>query len=134
MTLLALRDALPVRAAATFGAITDLEAYLAADPRAAALGPQIWPDFATRRAEITADRSAITWPERLRAPLLLMHGANDPQVDVSHTLRLAEALRRAGARFAVRIFDEDGHTLTRNRVERDRTAAAFFRQFLPAAR
>jgi dipeptidyl aminopeptidase/acylaminoacyl peptidase len=131
MTLLALKDGLPVRAAATFGAITDLEGFLAADARAAALALQIWPDFATRRAEILTSRSALAWPDRLRAPLLLMHGANDPQVDISHTLRLAEALHRAGARFAVRIFDDDGHPLVRNRVERDRTAAAFFRQFLP---
>lgn len=59
-----------------------------------------------------------------------MHGANDPQVHVSHTLRLAEALAKTGTRYAVRIFDADGHTLFRNRIERDRTAADFFRQFL----
>jgi len=130
MTFLALKDALPVRAAATFGAITDIEAYLQVDERAAALATRIWPDWATRRAEITAERSAQSWPERLRAPLMMMHGANDRQVDVSQTLQLAEALRRVGTRYAVRIFDEDGHTLFRNRVERDRTATSFFKQFL----
>jgi len=130
MTLLALKSGLAVRAAATFGAITDIEAFLAVDERAAALGPQIWPDFATNREQITAARSAQSWPERIQKPLLLMHGANDPQVHVSHTLRLAEKLATTGARYAVRIFDDDGHTLFRNRVERDRTAIEFFRQFL----
>jgi dipeptidyl aminopeptidase/acylaminoacyl peptidase len=130
MTLLALKSGLRVRAAATFGAITDIDAYLAADERAAALASQVWPDFATNRAQITAARSAQRWPERIQEPVLLMHGAKDPQVHVSHTLRLAEGLATTGARYAVRIFDEDGHTLFRNRIERDRTATEFFRQFL----
>jgi dipeptidyl aminopeptidase/acylaminoacyl peptidase len=134
MTLLALKNGLSVRAAATFGAITDIDAYLAADEGAAALATRIWPDFATNRAQITAARSAQRWSEQITKPLLLMHGAKDPQVHVSHTVRLAEALARTGTRYAVRIFDDDGHTLFRSRVERDRTATEFFRQFVPEAR
>ena len=79
MTFLALRTGLPVRAAAAFGAITDLEAFLGVDGRAVALGPQIWPDLATNRAQITEGRSAQRWPEGITAPILLMHGADDRQ-------------------------------------------------------
>ena len=129
MTLLAIRAGLKARAAATFGAITDLDEYLSSDERAAALGPQIWSDFQTNRAAIVAARSARRWPEALTVPLLLMHGTDDTGVPVTHTLELARALSKQGARYAVRIFDDDGHTLFRNRVERDRTAAAFFAQF-----
>lgn len=95
MTFLALRNGLPVRAAATFGAITDLEAFLGVDDHAAALGPEIWPDFATNRALITEGRSAQRWPERIRAPILLMHGADDTQVDVSHKLRRPHPLSQS---------------------------------------
>lgn len=66
MSLLAMRDGFPARAAATFGAITDLAAYLKEDARAARIVHAVWPDYDARREEIHAARSALQWPENPR--------------------------------------------------------------------
>ena len=84
MTFLALRNGLPVRAAATFGAITDLEAFLGVDDHAAALGPEIWPDFATNRALITEGRSAQRWPERIRRRSFSCTAPTTPRSTCAH--------------------------------------------------
>jgi dipeptidyl aminopeptidase/acylaminoacyl peptidase len=130
MCLLALRDGFPVRAAAVYGAITDLPAYLSSDPGAAALAERIWPDFKTRREEILRDRSALRWPERISAPLLLMHGGADPQVSPAHTLNLALRLQELHKEYAVVIFAGDSHILTKNRIDRDAQAARWFKSHI----
>lgn len=129
MVLQAIRDRFPARAAATFGAFTDLGRMLD-DPRWAAAAEQIWPDFAERREEIVERRSALAWADRLRVPLLLMHGGDDESVDPSHALDLARRLHALDRPFGLIVFAGDDHVLTENRLERDRQAAAFFRSRL----
>jgi dipeptidyl aminopeptidase/acylaminoacyl peptidase len=130
MTLMALRDGFPANAAATFGAFTDLDAYVrSAGPRLEELSRQIWPDFAARRGEIVRRRSAIYWPEKLGVPLLLMHGGADTSVDPSHSRDLAERVRRAGGTCELAVFEGDNHVLRANQEERDRRAAEWFRRY-----
>ena len=38
------------------------------------------PDYAARRDAALYERSAINWPEKITAPLLLLHGDADPYV------------------------------------------------------
>lgn len=61
MTFQAIRDGYPARAAAVYGAFTDLGTYLDATPQAKALAPKIWPDYAARKDEIHRRRSALSW-------------------------------------------------------------------------
>jgi dipeptidyl aminopeptidase/acylaminoacyl peptidase len=128
MVFQALRAGFRARAAATFGAFTDLEDLIATNGDAAARA--IWPDFAARKDEILETRSALRWPAELRAPLLLMHGSADGSVPPTQTLRLATELARADRDFGLIVFEGDGHTLFEHRIERDRAVAAFFREHL----
>ena len=127
MVLLALRDQLPVRAAATWGAFTDMKAYVDADPRVQTLLPTIWSDYAKHGEELLRQRSAIAWADRIHVPLLLMHGGADAQVSPDHTLNLAKRLQQAGATYSLIVFAGDTHTLPGNQVERDRQAVLWFR-------
>lgn len=130
MTLMAMRDGFEVNAAATFGAFTDLDAFItSAGPRLDTLSREIWPDLDTRRDEIMRRRSAIFWPEKLRTPLLVMHGGSDTTVDPSHAKRLVERVRAAGGVCELRIFDGDNHIIRQHQEERDRRAAAWFRRY-----
>lgn len=129
MALLAAAQGFPARAVVTVGAFTDLDSMIAADTTA--LGPMartIWPDWPTQRDAIATRRSAARWPERLHAPLLLLHGEADRQVSPSHAARLAEAVRRAGGVAEVRVIAGAGHTLRGHEAERDSLAAAWFRR------
>jgi dipeptidyl aminopeptidase/acylaminoacyl peptidase len=130
MTLLALRERMPVRAAATFGAFTDLAVYLEGDPRAARIAPSIWPEWAQQKDRILAQRSAIRWADRIGAPVLLIHGGADTQVSPEHTLNLALRLEELQKPYSVIVFAGDSHVLPENRVERDRQAVRWFKQHM----
>jgi dipeptidyl aminopeptidase/acylaminoacyl peptidase len=129
MVLQALRDGFPARAAAVFGAFTDLDAMLA-DPKWAEAARSIWPDLAANRAAIVRRRSAVAWPEAISAPLLIMHGGADGAVSPLQSLDLATRLQMLGKPYGLIVFEGDGHTLNANRVERDRQAAGWFRKRL----
>ncbi len=131
MTFLAVKSGYPARAAATFGAFTDLGALLDAAPqRYQPLVQEIWPDFPTRRDEILAARSAIRWPEALDIPMLLLHGGADRDVDPAQTLALAGALQRLGKTYGLTIYAGDNHVLSAHRSERDAQVTAWFTSHL----
>ncbi len=132
MVFQAIRDGFPARAAATWGAFTDLD-ELVSTTEGLAMARAIWPDFDRRREQIVARRSALRWPERLTIPLLLMHGAADTSVAPGQTLRLAMALTPTHPDLGVVLFPGGRHVLADHRDERDRHAIAFFREHMADA-
>jgi dipeptidyl-peptidase-4 len=56
-------------------------------------------DLPRLNAEGYAATSVMTWADRLSRPLLLIHGTDDDNVYFMHSLKLADALFRAGKRF-----------------------------------
>jgi hypothetical protein len=73
MTYFALREDWPVRAAAVWGGITDLADQLKAKDAEARLATSIWADYAVKKDEIQASRSAIRWPDKIHKPILIRH-------------------------------------------------------------
>ena len=129
MVFQAIRDGFPARAAATFGAFTDLGEITSAG-EGAATAKSIFPDFEERRDEVISRRSALRWPERLGVPLLLMHGSEDSAVPPAQTLLLATQLAKMKKEFGVIIFPGGNHILRHHRIERDRQVVEFFRRYL----
>lgn len=130
MTYQAIRDGFPLRAAAVFGAFTDLEAMLNSDPRYQQMAQTIWPDFETHKEEIIQRRSAVKWAEEIDVPLLLMHGSADSDVDASHALNMAQRVQELGKTYELVIYGNDNHILSRNKDDRDRRAIAWFNRFM----
>lgn len=131
MALLVMAHGFPARAAVTVGAFTDLDSMIAADTTALApVARAVWPDWPERHDAIAARRSAARWPERLRAPVLLMHGGDDRQLRPAHATRLADAIRAAGGVAEARVFDGAGHTLRGREAERDSLADRWFQRAL----
>lgn len=130
MTLQALRDGFPARAAATFGAFTDLEKQVEEDANSQRYLPVIFPDYGDNRAAIVARRSALRWADRISAPLLIMHGGRDREVRPTHSLDLANELQRIGRPYELRIFSGANHTLQPFEAERDEHAIRWFRRHL----
>lgn len=127
MALQALREGFPARAAAVFGAFTDLRALLGTDPdRYQSLIEQIWPDFQSREEQILRRRSALSWTESIKTPLLLMHGADDSAVPVEQTLRFALRLQRFEKDYELIIFEGADHILSQRRNDRDRRVLEWF--------
>ncbi len=128
MTYQAIKRDFPVNAAAVFGAFTDLEALLAANPDAypPSMLKQFWPDFDTRKDEKA--RSAIYWPEQLDVPLLIMHAGRD--LSASQSLALAQQLQKLGKIYELIIYAQDNHHLSRNQDDRDRRAVTWFKRHM----
>lgn len=132
MTYQAVRRDFPLKAAAVFGAFTDLDALIKYRPqiyRPETL-KQIWPDFDARKDEIVRARSAVYWPETLDTPLLIMHGGADWSVNPSQSLTIAQKLQDLGKKYELVIYAEDGHILSRNQEDRDRRAIGWFKRHL----
>lgn len=63
--------------------------------------------------------SPLTHIQNVRAPLLIIHGANDPRVPLSEAEQVAAAVRAAGAECDMHVYPDEGHGLAklRNRLD-----------------
>ncbi len=78
------------------------------------------------RAFLT-EASPLTHLHRMRAPLFIIHGANDPRVPVSEAEQLAAGLAARGVRSELCVYGDEGHGLARlaNRLDAFPRAIAF---------
>jgi dipeptidyl aminopeptidase/acylaminoacyl peptidase len=132
MTYQAIAKAFPVNAAAVFGAFTDLQELIDSHPQQYPLAMlnQLWPDYETRKNEISRNRSAIFWADRLNVPLLIMHGGSDQSVNTEQSLALAEQLQKLGRVYELIVYAEDNHSLSKNQEDRDRQAINWFKKYI----
>jgi dipeptidyl aminopeptidase/acylaminoacyl peptidase len=72
-----------------------------------------------RDREFLASASPLRRADDIRAPLLVIHGRNDPRVPVSEAEQLAANLRRRGIPCPTLIYPDEGHGLARlaNRLD-----------------
>jgi len=63
--------------------------------------------------------SPIAKVDRIRAPLFVIHGKNDPRVPYTEAEQVVKALRSRGAIVEYKLFDDEGHGISKlkNRLE-----------------
>ncbi len=88
-----------------------------------------------RDREFLESISPIHHIDRIRAPLCVVHGANDPRVPVEEAEQIVAALRARGVPVEYLRYDNEGHGLVRrpNQVEAYGRVAEFFAQHLERA-
>jgi dipeptidyl aminopeptidase/acylaminoacyl peptidase len=64
-------------------------------------------------------RSPLTHAAKVRAPVLLFHGGQDKAVPTKQSVDYAEAVRRGGGVAELVIYEEEGHSFTREHNRRD---------------
>jgi dipeptidyl aminopeptidase/acylaminoacyl peptidase len=81
--------------------------------------------------------SPLLHADRIRAPLFVIQGANDPRVPKSESDQIVAAVRKNGGIAEYLVFDDEGHGLDKleNRVKAYTAMAAFYEKHLltPAA-
>jgi dipeptidyl aminopeptidase/acylaminoacyl peptidase len=84
--------------------------------------------------ELLAELSPITHVDRLRAPLCIVHGANDPRVPLGEAEQIHEILEERGIRSELLVYEDEGHGLAKlaNRVDAYPRIAAFLHEVLGA--
>jgi dipeptidyl aminopeptidase/acylaminoacyl peptidase len=78
--------------------------------------------------------SPLTRVEEIRAPLFLIHGANDPRVPLSEAEQIYAALTGRGRECHLLVYDDEGHGLAKraNRLDAVPKAVAFLARHLAA--
>ncbi len=73
------------------------------------------------------ERSPIFFAGRIRAPLLVLAGANDIRCPPGEARQIVEAVRRAGGTAELHVYENEGHGFMRreNDIDSFRRAAAF---------
>jgi dipeptidyl aminopeptidase/acylaminoacyl peptidase len=133
MVYQALRGGFPAKAAAVWGAFTDLAPVIAPGSPQAKFNQLIFPDFdENKRDAVTAiieRRSAIRWPARIRTPVLIRHGGADRDIPVEQSQRMAAELTRLGRTHRLLVFDGEPHRIGGRGADRDQAAVEWFRRF-----
>jgi dipeptidyl aminopeptidase/acylaminoacyl peptidase len=72
--------------------------------------------------------------DRIRAPLMVIHGANDPRVPVGEAEQIVAALRARGGPVEYLRYEDEGHGLVRleNRIDAYSRMAGFLDRYLGA--
>ncbi len=80
--------------------------------------------------------SPISRVDRIRAPLFVIHGANDPRVPVTEAESIVRALRERGVPVEYLRFEDEGHGLAKleNKLKAYPEVAAFLEEHLALAK
>ena len=131
MTYIVLKKGFQVNAAATIGAITDLEAYIAERPWDENNLKNLWNNYEQQKKVILQNRSVMAWHDSIHTPVLILHGAKDPQVKPQQALQLAQAFSSTGKSYELHVFNEGNHILSGPVTEaRDEMVIGWFRKFM----
>ncbi|MFO1312770.1 MAG: prolyl oligopeptidase family serine peptidase [Burkholderiales bacterium] len=68
-----------------------------------------------RDAEALRKLSPVTYIDRVKAPILIIQGVNDPRVPVGEALQMHDALRKRGTEAQLMLFPDDGHGASRRK-------------------
>ncbi|MFI6830865.1 alpha/beta fold hydrolase [Kribbella sp. NPDC050241] len=82
--------------------------------------------------EFLESASPLNRVDDIRAPLFVIHGANDPRVPLSETEQVGDALTKRGVPCQVLVYDDEGHGLAKlkNKLDAYPQALAFLRRHL----
>jgi len=126
--LVAMRQGLPVRAAAFRGGVYDLERAVRERPDLEPVYGELIPEWTSDRAGALRRRSAIRWLGSLHAPILLLHGRQDWRVSLDSALAFHLALDQTDLEHALVIYERDEHQLAFHRRAWLAEATSWFRR------
>ncbi len=80
------------------------------------------------------ERSPINFIDRVKAPLLILAGANDPRCPRSEAEQVAAAVKKHGGTAVLKIYENEGHGFARveNQIDAYQRVADFLRVQVPS--
>jgi dipeptidyl aminopeptidase/acylaminoacyl peptidase len=81
------------------------------------------------------DRSPIFFVDKIKAPLMLLAGGNDPRCPKSETLQVVEAIKKQGGVVDYKIYENEGHGFSRveNQIDAYKRVSDFLKAHVPPA-
>lgn len=105
-----------IRAAAVVGGVSDLFQLLKERPEMEAILKATIPHFSAARETELLKRSALFWADKISVPVFLLHGDQDPRVNVQDAYAMDNALTRANRPHRLKIYSGSGHFLFNDKV------------------
>jgi dipeptidyl aminopeptidase/acylaminoacyl peptidase len=130
MVYLALKNSIPVNAAAVISGVADLINSGKERPNMVTVYKRLIPDFEKRGDESLRERSAVYWADKINTPVLLLQGTADWRVNTSQVLALAEKLQDSGKSYELIVYANDAHGVPLNRADADRRIVEWFRMHM----
>jgi dipeptidyl aminopeptidase/acylaminoacyl peptidase len=80
------------------------------------------------------DRSPINFIKNVKAPLLILAGANDPRCPQTEAQQIAEAVKKQGGVAELKIYQNEGHGFAKveNQIDAYQRAADFLKLHVPS--
>jgi dipeptidyl aminopeptidase/acylaminoacyl peptidase len=79
------------------------------------------------------DRSPINFVSKIKAPLLLIAGGNDPRDPPTEAIQVADRVKANGGNVEIKIYQDEGHGFSRleNVIDEANRIAAFLKKYVP---
>ena len=80
------------------------------------------------------DRSPINFVDKIKAPILLLAGGNDPRCPPSEAQQVADAIKKNGGKVQLKIYHDEGHGFSRveNQIDAYRAVSDFLKVHVPS--
>jgi len=87
-----------------------------------------------KNKQLWEDRSPINFVDRIKAPVLLFAGGNDPRCPKSEAQQVADAIKKRGGAVELKIYENEGHGFSRveNQIDAYTRVADFLKKYVPA--
>ena len=131
MAFLALKNQMPVNAAAVGGALVNLVSESKKRPLLVAdVWRELIPGFDQGPEEKMRERSMVEWADRIGVPVLILQGGADWRSSPSEALLAAQKLQEAGKTYELIIYAGDDHSISMNKADSDRRIVEWFRKHM----
>jgi dipeptidyl aminopeptidase/acylaminoacyl peptidase len=118
--------------------VTDITLLI---PRGAAPSQMYWRDTRLGKLTDSADKkrlnetSPVNLADRIKVPLLMAYGKNDPRVHIDHGFDMERALKKAGKPYEMIIEEAEGHgfRMEEKRIQFFTRVDAFLKRNVPPA-
>ena len=129
MTYLLLKHGVQANAAVVGAGLADLAQNFVRRPEMLRVYEKFIPNFAAQKESLMQERSAVCWPEKINAPLLMLHGDADDRVFVEEARTLHAKLQALHKPVRYVEYAEGNHALKRHHKEWTSEAVAWFEQY-----
>ncbi len=87
-----------------------------------------------KNKDLWTDRSPIFFIDKIKAPLLILAGGNDPRCPHEESQQILDAVRKKGGVAELKIYENEGHGFSRieNQIDSNRRIAEFLKKYVPA--
>jgi dipeptidyl aminopeptidase/acylaminoacyl peptidase len=88
-----------------------------------------------KNKDLYHDRSPIFFVDQIKAPLLLLAGANDPLCPPDQSQQVVDAIKKNGGKVELKIYQNEGHEFSRveDQIDAYKRVSEFLRAHVPPA-